>query len=730
LGLAITQIAAFGSREGLVEIGQAVAWLSAGSLLGLMIGRNGPMTRVSNLGALLTLVGVALMVFSTQPLSAVGAAEENEVPLLTGELQITLIWNGDADLDLWVREPGTNGSGGSTIYYQVTSGAQGGVLDRDDNAGCTGPPANYGENVAWPAGTPTGRFEIWVDHFCSPDESEDPQAFRLEIRTGGELAVIDSGRLSDGSRSESLIVEVARGETTGTPAVVAVEGGENPDVNPEQIGGDGSQLTQVDESGNVADSNADGNDISSGEATASAAVMTAGAVLVALTQVAASAGAGGPSGDGRSDDDPSLREPPGDGPTSGEEPPEPEQPDAPVTPIGPARPPPSPEDPVPVADAPLPVAETSAPAAQAQPTAAPPFQPTQAEIDAFKEQIADPVGFITRSAAERARSEAEATLAPPSPPSPPSPPIPQGLVTPRRHLGPWLDEAARTSFGVDDADNRRLAALAEVASAHGGIGSRDEAELREIVERAIYRGIATSRHEGQQGDRLGFLEGLSQVIIWTGPSIMTAFRNTAAFARFAAATFVSGWIGFGDSAGRAMVGTRDQAEGGAAAGFGRGMATNAVSNALDVAAPGAGTLLGQAAIDYAVGAGGSIGGEVSRDLYDSVTGTDSSGGRSLGERVQGASDSGLQNVVGSAGARVFHARRPGSPATGLVAEPRHGSATAPTIAPAPTGRMPPARNPGRGAGIPEPPRVTPRKMGAPQRGSRPTQRPRGSGRGR
>ncbi len=201
--------------------------------------------------------------------------------------------------------------------------------------------------------------------------------------------------------------------------------------------------------------------------------------------------------------------------------------------------------------------------------------------------------------------------------------------------------------------------------------------------------------------------------------------------RFGAATFVSGSIGAGDSKGRAMVGTRDQAEGGAAAGFGRGMVTNVVSNALDVAAPGARTLLGQVATDFVVGAGGSAGGEVLRDAYDSVTGTDSSGGRSLGERMSDATAGGAQNVVGSGMARVFHAR-PGPPTRittpDMPLRPAGRQIAAANPAPRPAGQ--PSGRP-RGAGIPSTRPTPPRSLGTPrpQQGRSPRSSP-GKGRRR
>jgi len=72
-----------------------------------------------------------------------------------GDVQITLTWDNEADLDLHVIDPL-----GEEIYYANPTSTSGGELDVDDTDGF-GP-----ENVYWAQGTaPSGVYEVYVHHF-------------------------------------------------------------------------------------------------------------------------------------------------------------------------------------------------------------------------------------------------------------------------------------------------------------------------------------------------------------------------------------------------------------------------------------------------------------------------------------------------------------------------------------------------------------------------------------
>jgi hypothetical protein len=83
-----------------------------------------------------------------------------EPELGTGDVQITLRWESDADLDLHVVEP----SGTEISYSEPGPTETGGQLDVDSNVGCE----NDGsvENVFWPEGDmPLGEYEVSVVGF-------------------------------------------------------------------------------------------------------------------------------------------------------------------------------------------------------------------------------------------------------------------------------------------------------------------------------------------------------------------------------------------------------------------------------------------------------------------------------------------------------------------------------------------------------------------------------------
>ncbi|MGH9211754.1 MAG: DUF6777 domain-containing protein [Acidimicrobiales bacterium] len=113
----------------------------------------------------------------------------------TGDVQITLQWESDADLDLHVFEPD-----GNEIYYANAGPSDtGGQLDVDSNVGCT----NDGsvENVFWPPGeAPSGDFTVQVNGFtvdgCGGGE------FTLTIDVAGQETRTETGSVGEDEDAE------------------------------------------------------------------------------------------------------------------------------------------------------------------------------------------------------------------------------------------------------------------------------------------------------------------------------------------------------------------------------------------------------------------------------------------------------------------------------------------------------------------------------------------------
>jgi hypothetical protein len=103
--------------------------------------------------------------------------EENirvaEAALYTGhgDIQITLTWDNDADLDLYVTEPN-----GNQIWWNEPSSSSGGILDYDDVDGF-GP-----ENIYWPKNSaPSGNYSVYIHHYVWEDEPSRPTSSNYTV---------------------------------------------------------------------------------------------------------------------------------------------------------------------------------------------------------------------------------------------------------------------------------------------------------------------------------------------------------------------------------------------------------------------------------------------------------------------------------------------------------------------------------------------------------------------
>jgi hypothetical protein len=76
----------------------------------------------------------------------------------TGDVQVSLSWDANSDIDLHVIDPS-----GEEIYWNNRRSASGGKLDLDSNSGCNIDSVRN-ENVTWPTGiAPRGTYTVRVD---------------------------------------------------------------------------------------------------------------------------------------------------------------------------------------------------------------------------------------------------------------------------------------------------------------------------------------------------------------------------------------------------------------------------------------------------------------------------------------------------------------------------------------------------------------------------------------
>lgn len=114
-----------------------------------------------------------------------------EPVLGTGDVQVTLRWESNADVDLHVTEPD-----GTEIWFGSPGPTStGGRLDVDSNVGCVQEASV--ENVFWPTGgAPTGEYTIGVDGYevagCGSG------AYTVTAKVRGETVLTESGEVAEG----------------------------------------------------------------------------------------------------------------------------------------------------------------------------------------------------------------------------------------------------------------------------------------------------------------------------------------------------------------------------------------------------------------------------------------------------------------------------------------------------------------------------------------------------
>lgn len=102
----------------------------------------------------------------------------------SGELQISLVWDGKADLDLHVFCPN-----GEQIYYSKKSGC-GGTLDVDMN-NSENKSTSPVENAFWPDGAPPpGRYRISVVLYDRHGDNRPQIPFQVRIKMGGDQRTV------------------------------------------------------------------------------------------------------------------------------------------------------------------------------------------------------------------------------------------------------------------------------------------------------------------------------------------------------------------------------------------------------------------------------------------------------------------------------------------------------------------------------------------------------------
>ncbi len=114
----------------------------------------------------------------------------------TGDVQITLTWQVNVDLDLYVIEPS-----GTEIYYGNTVSETSGQLDRDNM--CSELVIGRPENIFWPQGlAPSGIYLVKVDYFGAC-ESDIAVNYTVRVVIEGRTETF-TGTISEGIQDVTL----------------------------------------------------------------------------------------------------------------------------------------------------------------------------------------------------------------------------------------------------------------------------------------------------------------------------------------------------------------------------------------------------------------------------------------------------------------------------------------------------------------------------------------------
>lgn len=107
----------------------------------------------------------------------------------TGPIQVTLEWDGPADLDLFVTDPA-----GEQVWYRNTTVSSGGLLDVDARADCQDTGSTV-ENIVWQGTPPAGTYRVSVDHYSECGQA-GAVSYTATLRRNGQVVEIWRGAVA------------------------------------------------------------------------------------------------------------------------------------------------------------------------------------------------------------------------------------------------------------------------------------------------------------------------------------------------------------------------------------------------------------------------------------------------------------------------------------------------------------------------------------------------------
>ncbi|MGQ0721365.1 MAG: YfaP family protein [Candidatus Eiseniibacteriota bacterium] len=140
----------------------------------------------------------------------------NALVVGTGDVQVTVSWDSEADVDLHVVDPA-----GNEIYWADRQSPTGGQLDLDSNAACAGDGVSN-ENITWGVGlAPQGTYTVRLDYWSNCNASQTK--YTVLINNGGTIAIHHgtfTGAGDQGGFGSGILIDTFT-RTTGPPPAPA-----------------------------------------------------------------------------------------------------------------------------------------------------------------------------------------------------------------------------------------------------------------------------------------------------------------------------------------------------------------------------------------------------------------------------------------------------------------------------------------------------------------------------
>jgi len=136
---------------------------------------------------------------SAGPIGPFATLTTTPIEVGSGDVQVTLSWDVDSDVDLHVVDPANE-----EIFYAHLQSASGGKLDLDSNAACA-LDHKRNENITWPVGrAPRGQYTVRVDYWDACGVGATNYTVRINNNAGSSQIFTASFERTSGATVTAL----------------------------------------------------------------------------------------------------------------------------------------------------------------------------------------------------------------------------------------------------------------------------------------------------------------------------------------------------------------------------------------------------------------------------------------------------------------------------------------------------------------------------------------------